>query len=84
METLSGNFGPKPWAFSRNLNAPIETPYFAIRRRNTQPKIIGLDSIPTAVSRTGWSSNRARKALTTSYRHWGYMSIRAVRQTPYI
>ena len=29
------------------------------------------------------SSNRARKALTASNRHWGYMSIRAVRQTPY-
>ena len=33
---------------------------------------------------TGWSLNRARKVLTASYRHWGYMSIRAVRQTPYI
>ena len=29
------------------------------------------------------SSKRARKALTASNRHWGYMSIRAVRQTPY-
>ena len=29
------------------------------------------------------SSNRARKALTASNRHWGYMSIRAVRQTLY-
>ena len=52
----------------------------------TQPKIIGLDSIPTAVRyriEDKESSNRARKALTASNRHWGYMSIRAVRQTPY-
>ena len=32
----------------------------------------------------GRSSNQARKALTASYRHWGYMSIPAVRQTQYI
>ena len=45
------------------------------------PKIIGYRMLYGIESKTRRSSNRARKALTASNRHWGYMSIRAVRQT---